>query len=302
VEIASNLDLETRSASHAIVVVGAGRVGTALAVLWERAGHRVVAASGRQASRERVERFLPHTTFLPADEAAPLGTVVVVAVPDDHIEHVVDGLAAAGSLRPGQFVAHLSGSTGLDVLDAAADAGAGAMSLHPLQSFPDVETGIARMPGSGVAITARTEANVRVGEALAGDAGGVPFRLEDVVKPLYHAAAVFCSNYLVTVQGIAEDAMRRAGIDAPLPLLAPLARTAFDRTFELGPGDALTGPAVRGDVGTIERNLQALAEGAPEAVDAYLALATSAARLAAAAGRLAPHDRARVEEALERWR
>jgi predicted short-subunit dehydrogenase-like oxidoreductase (DUF2520 family) len=161
---------------------------------------------------------------------------------------------------------------------------------------------MARMPGSGVAVTARVEADARVGEALARDARGIPFRLEDAVKPLYHAAAVFCSNYLVTVQGIAEDAMRRAGIEAPLPLLAPLARTAFDRTFEMGPGDALTGPAVRGDVGTIERNLQALAEGVPEAVDAYLALAASAARLAAAAGRLAPHDRARVEEALERWR
>jgi predicted short-subunit dehydrogenase-like oxidoreductase (DUF2520 family) len=302
VDIASNLDPEARSTSHAIAIVGAGRVGTALAVLWERAGHRIVAASGRQASRERVERFLPDTRFLPAEEAAPLAIVVVVAVPDDHIEHVVDALAAAGSLRPGQYVLHLSGSTGLDVLEAAADVGAGAMSLHPLQSFPDVETGMARMPGSGVAVTARVEADARVGEALARDARGIPFRLEDAVKPLYHAAAVFCSNYLVTVQGIAEDAMRRAGIEAPLPLLAPLARTAFDRTFEMGPGDALTGPAVRGDVGTIERNLQALAEGVPEAVDAYLALAASAARLAAAAGRLAPHDRARVEEALERWR
>jgi predicted short-subunit dehydrogenase-like oxidoreductase (DUF2520 family) len=165
-----------------------------------------------------------------------------------------------------------------------------------------VDTGIERLPGSGIAVTARTDQDAVAGEALARDAGGVPFRLDDVVKPLYHAAAVFCANYLVTVQGLAEDAMLKAGIDQPLPLLAPLARTAFDRTFALGPATALTGPAVRGDVGTIERNLQALAERAPHALDAYLALAEAAAHLAVVAGRLGRDQGERVQWAIDRWR
>jgi predicted short-subunit dehydrogenase-like oxidoreductase (DUF2520 family) len=231
-----------------------------------------------------------------------LADTVVIAVPDDHIADTADGLAAAGAVRTGQRALHVSGSTGLDALEAVAAAGAATLSLHPLQSFPDVDTGIDRLPGSGIAVTARTDDDARLGEGLARDAGGVPFRLDDMVKPLYHAAAVFCANYLVTVQGLAEDVMLRAGVAEPLPLLAPLARTAFERAFALGPAAALTGPAVRGDVGTIERNLQALAERAPHALDAYLALAEAAARSAVAAGRLGRDDGERIQWALDRWR
>jgi len=285
-----------------VSIIGAGRVGTALAVLLEQAGHRIVAASGRHASRDRVERHLPSTPFLPETDAAGRGAVVVIAVPDDAILPTCERLAAAGSLRPGQRVIHVSGSTSLAALDAARAAGASVLSLHPLQSFPDVESGIDRLPGSGVAVTAPDGAGFAFGQELARDLGGIPFRLADEVKPLYHAAAVFCANYLVTVEGIAQLAMAAAGVEDALALFEPLARTAFDRTFALGPGAALTGPAVRGDVGTIERNLAALAAAVPEAVEAYAALAVAAARIAEEAGRLAPDARGRVEEAVDRWR
>jgi predicted short-subunit dehydrogenase-like oxidoreductase (DUF2520 family) len=284
-----------------VAIIGAGRVGTALAVLLERAGHRVVAASGREGSRERASKYLPHSAFRPQDEAARAAEVVILGVPDDLIAPTARALAEAGALGKGRTLIHLSGSTGLDALEAARATGSTVMSLHPLQSFPDVETGIERLPGSGIAVTGETDAAMAFGEVLARDVGGVPFRLPDLVKPLYHSAAVFASNYLVTVEGIAERVLRAAGVGDPLALLAPLARTAFDRTFALGPGTALTGPAVRGDVGTIERNLEALREGAPETVEPYVALARVAARLAAESGRLAEADRARVEEALDRW-
>ena len=81
------------------------------------------------------------------------------------------------------------------------------LSLHPLQSFPDVETGIERLPGSGIAVTATTDDDAAFGERLARDLGAMPFRLDDEVKPLYHAAAVFAANYLVTVEALAERIM-----------------------------------------------------------------------------------------------
>jgi predicted short-subunit dehydrogenase-like oxidoreductase (DUF2520 family) len=195
----------------------------------------------------------------------------------------------------------LSGSVGLEALNSAALQGANIFSLHPLQSFPDVETGIARLPGSPIAVTAREEEAFAFGEGLARDAGGRPFRLADEVKPLYHAAAVFCSNYLVAVEGMAEHLFRLAGLVDPLPTFQPLARAAFDSTFALGPANALTGPAARGDAGTIERNLVALAERAPEAIAAYVSLARVAAAVAVHTGRLRPEGEARVEEVLRRW-
>jgi predicted short-subunit dehydrogenase-like oxidoreductase (DUF2520 family) len=286
-----------------VALVGAGRVATALGVLLQRAGYGVVAATGRAASRERVERYLPAARFVEdAGEAARDADLVVIGVPDDLIAETAAALATAGAINRGQVVVHLSGSTSLDALDAATQAGARGLSLHPLQSFPDVDTGVTRLPGSGIAVTASNDEDVVFGERLARDVGAVPFVLDDEVKPLYHAGAVFAANYLVTVEALAERIMRAAGIADASPLLLALAATSFDRTFEIGAEQALTGPAVRGDAGTIERNLTALRLGAPESVDAYVALARAAAALASDGGRLDDEGRRRVEEALDRWR
>jgi predicted short-subunit dehydrogenase-like oxidoreductase (DUF2520 family) len=262
-----------------------------------------MAASGRDATHDRLRRYLPSARYIPPESAAEVvraGEIVIIGVTDDLILETCR--AVAGRVGPGQHVLHLSGSVGLDALAPAREAGAEVLSLHPLQSFPDVEEGVARLPGSGIAVTALTQEAAAFGEALARDAGGVPFRLPDEVKPLYHAAAVFASNYLVTVEGMADHLFRLAGLEEPLPLYAPLVRTAFDRTLAMGPEAALTGPAVRGDVGTIRRNLEALSSHAPEAVPAYAALAGIAAGIAERAGRLSGADRARVEEELGRWR
>ncbi|HXF57667.1 MAG TPA: DUF2520 domain-containing protein [Actinomycetota bacterium] len=287
-----------------MAIVGAGRVATALGVLLERAGHRVLVASGRQGSRDRAARHLPHVPFVPLDRAAertPEAEAVLLGVSDDHVAPVCRALCQAGGVRPGQFVLHLSGSLGLEALAPAEALGAEVLSLHPLQSFPTVERGVERFPGSGAAVTARTERGFAFGEALARDVGGVPFRLEDGLKPLYHAAAVFAANYLVTVEAVAERLFRLAGLTHPAPLFAPLARAVLDRALAEGPAAALTGPAVRGDTGTVRRNLEALAARAPEVVPAYVALARLAAGVAHGAGHLSEEGRARVEEALASW-
>jgi predicted short-subunit dehydrogenase-like oxidoreductase (DUF2520 family) len=287
-----------------VAVIGAGRVATALAVMWERAGHPVVAVTGRGPTRERAGRYLAGARFYPqdeADEGARQAQLVVLGVPDDLIEDVCARLARRRAFESGQHVLHLSGSVGLDALSSARALGAAILSLHPLQSFPDVEAGLARLPGSPIAVTAPDEDVFAYGQELALEVGGRPFRLADEVKPLYHAAAVFCANYLVVVEGMAEQLFHLAGVEDPLPVFQPLARSAFESTFAGGPGAALTGPASRGDVGTIARNLAALAERAPEAVSAYIALARLAARLATRSGRLSSEGRAQVEEVLGRW-
>ena len=225
--------------------------------------------------------------------------MVLLCVPDDAIA------AAAQAIAPGvgrgHVVIHVSGSLGLDVLEAVRDRGAAAMSLHPLQSFPDVATGVANLPGSGVAVTAADEATATLGERLARDVGGVPFRVDGSVKALYHAAAVFASNYLVTVEATAERLFRAAGIEDPVPLFEPLARANLEAAFAAGPGAALTGPAVRGDAGTIRRNAEALQREEPDALSAYVALARLAAAIASAAGRLSEKGRRVVDEELDQW-
>ncbi|MGH2674936.1 MAG: Rossmann-like and DUF2520 domain-containing protein [Actinomycetota bacterium] len=285
-----------------VAVVGAGRVGTALAVLLGRAGHRIVAASGREASRSRVETWLPGVPFLPPTEAARAAEVVLLAVPDDAIPAVCDEIAAAGSLSEGMFVAHLSGAAPLLALGPARAAGAHVLSMHPIQTVPDVESGIERLPGAHVAVTAWDEPAFEVGERLAADAGGRPFRLSEEGKPLYHAAAVFCSNYLVAVEGLAERLFLAAGVEDPVRAFAPLAEATLANVLRVGPAEALTGPVARGDAGTVRRNLEAISAHAPEAVGAYVALADAAMDLAVRARRLGPEARSAIREVLDEWR
>ncbi|MDQ4006185.1 MAG: DUF2520 domain-containing protein [Actinomycetota bacterium] len=283
-----------------VAVVGAGRVGTAVAVLLAGVGHRIVAVSGREASRARASEFLPEAPFLPTPQAVAEAEVVLLTVPDDAIAEVAREVAP--SLMPGAAVAHLSGALGLDVLEPARAVDARPLSIHPLQTVPDVEAGIQGLPGSYVAVTADDEDTYRIGEGLAADLGARAFRLPDDRKPLYHAAAVFCSNYLVAVEAIAERLFGLAGIEEPLQALAPLARASLANALDRGPTAALTGPAARGDAGTIQRHLEALQTSAPHSIPAYLALAEAALHLASAAGHLDPVDAAGVQEVIDRWR
>jgi predicted short-subunit dehydrogenase-like oxidoreductase (DUF2520 family) len=284
-----------------VAVVGAGRVGTAIAVLLERAGHRIVGISGRAETRGRASAHLPHAPFLEPAEAAAAAELVVIGTPDDVIEATAGALAAAAAVGPGIWVSHLSGALGLDALRPSRDAGARILAIHPLQTFPDVNSALERLPGCSIAVTAEDEEGYLLGERLAGDLPADPFRLSDELRPLYHAAAVFASNYLVTASAIAESLFAAAGLRDPAHAMAPLQRASLDHVEHFGPARALTGPAVRGDAGTIRRNLEALERHAPGLVPSYVTMARATLDLAERSGRLPSGSRATVEEVLAAW-
>jgi predicted short-subunit dehydrogenase-like oxidoreductase (DUF2520 family) len=282
-----------------VAVVGAGRVGTAVAVLLQRAEHTIVAVSGRGPTRGRAASFLPGVAVVDARDAVADADLVIVGVPDDVIEEVVVSLGDA--VRAGRWIAHLSGARGLDVLDAAREAGARPLAVHPLQTLPDVAGAIERIPGSAIAVTADDEEGYSLGERIAEDLLGEPFRLQDELRPLYHAAAVFASNYLVATSSVAADLFSAAGVPDPARAMAPLQRATLDNLERLGAGRALTGPAARGDAGTIDRHLAALTVAAPGAIPAYVAMARLALDLAERDGHLPSDRRAACEDVLARW-
>lgn len=284
-----------------IAVVGAGRVGTAFAVLLARAGHRIVAVSGREATRERAAVYLPWVPVVDPSEAPKQAAVVLIGAPDDAIEATCGSLVREGAIAHGQAVVHLSGATSLEALTSARSAGAVVLSIHPLQTFPSVDAALDRLPGVPMAVTALAGDGHRLGEQLVREVGGRPFRLDDAAKPLYHAAAVFASNFLVAVSAVAEAVGRAAGLEDPLALMAPLQRTTLDNVIEMGPDAAMTGPAIRGDAGTIARHLEELSRTVPDVVPAYVALARVALDIGVRSGRLTPDRRRTVETVLERW-
>jgi predicted short-subunit dehydrogenase-like oxidoreductase (DUF2520 family) len=284
-----------------VAVIGAGTVGTAIAVLLERAGHRIVGISGRAKTRGRADAYLPGVPFLEPAEAAAQAELVVIGTPDDVIEQTAEALAAAAAVGPGTSVTHLSGSLGLEVLRAAGEAGARILATHPLQTFPDVDSALEGLPGCAIAVTADDDEGSLLGERLARDVQGEPFRLANDLRPLYHAAAVFATNYLVTASAIAESLFAAAGVPDPARVMAPLQRASLDHVERLGSADALTGPAVRGDAGTIRRNLEALERHSPGLVAPYVAMARATLELAERSGRLPPGSRVAAEDVLDAW-
>jgi predicted short-subunit dehydrogenase-like oxidoreductase (DUF2520 family) len=280
-----------------IAIVGAGTVGTAVAVRWRGAGHAITAVSGRDATPVRAGRWLPGVDVVPIADAPTGADILVLAVPDDALPEVVAALP--DRIEPESWALHLSGALGLDVLAPLEGAGARVLAVHPLQTFADVEGAIEALPGAAIAVTARDDEGFTLGDGLARDLGGRPFPLSDEDRPLYHAAAVFASNYLVTVSGAGLDLFTAAGVPDAAAAMHPLQVATLANIHRLGPQQALTGPAVRGDAGTIARNLDAVAAASPALVPAYVALCRTAMDVA---GERVSDDRRRdVEEVLARW-
>jgi predicted short-subunit dehydrogenase-like oxidoreductase (DUF2520 family) len=278
-------------------VVGAGRVGTALATALRRAGHRVVAASAvSQASRQRIERFLPGTPVGQPTEVFAAADLVLLTVPDDALAGLVSGLAATGAPLAGRLIVHASGRHGLAVLDPATRHGALPMALHPVMTFTGRPDDVDRLTGICFGVTA-PQALRPVAEVLVMEMGGEPVFIEEELRGLYHAALAGAANHLVTQVVQACDLLSKAGVPQPARMLGPLLSAALDNALRLG-DTALTGPAARGDAETVVSHVAALQAAAPEALPAYLALARLTASRALASGMLGVADAQRLLDVL----
>jgi predicted short-subunit dehydrogenase-like oxidoreductase (DUF2520 family) len=285
----SHLSPQQRPARLAVGVVSAGRVGAVLGAALQRAGHSVVAASGVSAdSTRRAAELLPGVPLLPADEVAARADLLLLAVPDDALPGLVEGLARTAVVRRGALVAHTSGRYGVAVLAPLAVAGAIGLALHPVMTFTGTDVDLERLAGACFGVTA-DEALRPVAEALVIEMGAEPVWVPEESRVLYHAALAVGANYLVTLVAEASDLLVRAGVPDPSRMLGPLLGAALDNSLRRG-DSALTGPVARGDAGTVTAHLQALAARAPEAVAAYVAMARLTADRALAAGLLRPEQ------------
>ncbi|MGH3714855.1 MAG: Rossmann-like and DUF2520 domain-containing protein [Micromonosporaceae bacterium] len=270
-------------------VIGAGRVGAVLGAALRRAGHRVVAASAvSAASVSRAARLLPEAEILPADQVVAKADLLLLAVPDDALPRLVEGLAETGAIRAGQLIAHTSGAHGVDVLDAATRLGALPLALHPVMTFTGRPEDLDRIAGISYGITAPEQLRP-VAEVLVLEMGGEPEWVAEGDRTLYHAALAHGANHITTLVNEAIELLRQAGVVHPERMIAPLLSAALDNTLRLGDA-ALTGPVARGDAGTVAAHLETLGRRAPDSVAAYLALARRTADRALGSGRLRSTD------------
>jgi predicted short-subunit dehydrogenase-like oxidoreductase (DUF2520 family) len=290
------MDAGDRPARLAVGVLGAGRVGSVLGAALAVAGHRLTAASGvSDASHRRSAERLGVVPVTPED-VVRRAELVLLTVPDDVLPALVAGLAATGVDLKGKLLAHTSGAYGLSVLDPAAEAGALPLALHPVMTFTGRDDDLRRLVGCSFGVTA-PDVLRPVAEALVIEMGGEPVWIDDADRALYHAALAGAANHMVTLIAESQELLARIGVDQPGRMLGPLLGAALDNVLRLGIA-GLTGPVVRGDAGTVRKHVDALIIAAPEAADAYIALARLTADRALAAGLLKPEAAERLLDAL----
>ncbi|MGW8389750.1 Rossmann-like and DUF2520 domain-containing protein [Pseudoduganella sp. HUAS MS19] len=266
-----------------LTVVGGGHVGRVLGRLFSAAGvflvQDVLARSAGSAAQAAA--FIGAGRALADVSAVRPADVYMLTVTDDQIVPACEALAAAVPLQ-GAVVFHCSGALASDRLQAARAAGAYVASVHPIRSFADVDAVAAGFAGTFCGVEGDQPALDVLLPALAA-IGARAVQIDPAAKTVYHAAAVFASNYLVTVIDAALRAYQAAGIPEAVAreLARPLALESMENAFRLGAAPALTGPVARGDMATVLRQQDAVMAWDAETGQLYRALVPPTIALAA---------------------
>jgi predicted short-subunit dehydrogenase-like oxidoreductase (DUF2520 family) len=279
-------------------IVGAGAVGLALGIALDRAGWPVQSVASRDpARRERFREALGPQVRAFAEPTALVDDVelVILAVPDD----VVAPLAASIRLYAGQAIVHTSGVLGADVLAPSLGAGSQAGAFHPLVAFADLDRALASLPGATIAIEGDDDLAAHLAD-MAEAIGAVPVRLAPGSKAAYHAAAVMAAGGVVALLDVIREIAAATGLDeaGALDIYMPLLEQTVANARALGVARSLTGPAPRGDAGTIGLHLDAISATAPDAARVYRALLERDVAIAEARGSLSPEAAGHLRTAL----
>jgi predicted short-subunit dehydrogenase-like oxidoreductase (DUF2520 family) len=274
-----------------IGIVGAGRAGSALALALAGAGWPPVAVSSRDGERRRaIGALLPGVSIVAeARDVVRATDLVLLAVPDDVIEVAARGLDAP----VGSIVAHLSGVHPAGVLRGCVPAGVAIGAFHPLVAFADIRRASEALAGAWIAIDGDPVAIEALRDvAVALGARAVVLDGDETraatAKAAHHAAAVLAAGGFVALLDVIVELGRVAGLDASdaLAMYGSLIPQGLANAAAVGLDDALTGPIVRGDVGTLRAHLDAIDAHAPDARRVYLALALRQLRIARRRGAL----------------
>lgn len=249
-----------------VAIIGAGRVGAAIGALLRRRGYPIAGVVRRTmaAAQEAARLIGAGTPSTDPVEGARGAGIIFLTVPDGAVREVAAAVASRLAFDRRHLLVHTSGALPASALRVPGAEGALHLSLHPIQSIADPQSGIDKLAGSVFGLEGEPEA-VLWGKELVAAIGGVALAIEPGQKALYHAASTVASNYLVALVEASLELYGRAGVDqdAALAAVRALMQGTLENVSRLGLPGSLTGPIERGDVETVERHLAAL-EGIQE--------------------------------------
>jgi predicted short-subunit dehydrogenase-like oxidoreductase (DUF2520 family) len=263
-----------------INLIGGGRVGSTLARLWQDQGTfevQDVLTRGLASAQHAVDFIGAGRATGSLAEMRP-ADLWMLAVPDREISAVASALAQANSAS---MAFHCSGALSSAEMAGLEQLGWKVASAHCLLSFANPSDALEQFPDTPCALEGDAQA-IDVLSAAFREIQGNCFTVLKQNKLLYHAAAVFATNFLPVIQSTADQLWRDSGMPDALAeqVRAKLLQNAVANILSLGPAGALTGPAARGDVALVKRQAEAVMEWDPQAGDAYKALSQLASKLA----------------------
>jgi len=278
--------------------IGAGTVGTALAVRLSSKGYQVIVVSSRSqtSARKLAQAVSGCRAFNNNQDVADTAELIFITTPDDTIASVASGI----QWHRGQSVVHCSGALSTDILESAKKLGAQVGAFHPLQTFAGVKQAIENIPGSTFAVEAE-EPLLSTLKDIAHALDGYWIELKANDKVAYHAAAVIASNYLVTLVKLATDLWQSFNVpqSQATQALLPLIRGTIHNIDTVGIPQCLTGPIARGDIETIKKHLDALQKVAPALLSTYQELGLQTIPVALAKGRINQHQAEELQAILK---
>lgn len=265
-----------------VSIIGAGPVGRSLAIALHKGGSSPKAIfSKRSGSASSLARSSGSAIHGRVHEFQPISKIVIIAVPDDEIAGIAERISRVNHSLKGTIFLHTSGARSSDELLPLKRRGASIGSLHPLQTFSRKKVRT-EMKGIYCAVEG-DRAAVRAARSVVRTIGARHFSIRKHEKIVYHIAAVFASNYVVTLISAAEQLGKKISIPEKdlRKALAPIIRQTVENVLNTSPAEALTGPIKRGDTATVQRHLQALASSVSlkQFLPLYAVLGLETARL-----------------------
>jgi predicted short-subunit dehydrogenase-like oxidoreductase (DUF2520 family) len=277
--------------------IGAGITGTSLAVSLQLQGYPVVAVFSRTltSAKKLAGRVINCQVFNTAQDVADKAQLVFITTPDDVIGEVVTKV----HWHKENYVVHCSGVHSTEILESAKQFGAGVGCFHPLQTLPSIEIALKNLPRSTFAIEAE-EPLLNVLKEMATALKGTWLILKASDKVLYHTAAVFASNYLVTLFKLASDIWQQFGVsrEQAVEALMPLMHNTLSNIENIGLPYCLTGPIARGDVSTIRKHVDALEETDSAILSSYKELGLQTIPIAREKGQINPEKAQEIQALL----
>jgi predicted short-subunit dehydrogenase-like oxidoreductase (DUF2520 family) len=242
-----------------IGIIGAGKVGIAIAHVLKRKRFEVAAVADVTGEKalNMARQYLGDSVSYTDNNMEVIGTcdIVGITTQDGAIRKVAQEINEKYDRLEGKLIFHTSGSHPSSILKPLDEKGAIIGSLHPLQTFPDIDSAIRVLPATYIFIEGADEA-MKTLEHLGKKIGQAVVPIDGKNKVYYHLCAVFVCNLLCSLLYAGEEIMKK--IDITLDPFFPIIDATLQNIKSKGPLMSLSGPIVRGDSETIDGHIDAL--------------------------------------------